>query len=105
MESVSPWIAGLCESVDGHPEAGVLPHQPGGVLLREERVHEDKGHIRVVGPVHLLCHHHDGCLHQPVQVLQLLHGQVKGGEVVPHRNCACWPAAVSEYEKVITFSS
>ena len=64
-----PWITGLCEGVYGHPEAGVLPHQPGGVLLRQEGVHEDEGHLRVVGPV---------------QVLYLLHSQVQGGQIVSH---------------------
>ena len=59
----------MCEGVDGHPEAGVLPHQPGGVLLRQEGVHEDEGHVCVIGPV---------------QVLYLLHRQVQGGQIVSH---------------------
>ena len=68
-----PRITGLCERVDGHPEAGVLPHQPGGVLLRQEGVHEDEGHVRVIGPV---------------EVLYLLHRQVEGGQIISHRDCA-----------------
>ena len=77
MESGSPWIAGLCESVDGHSEAGVLPHQPGGVLLGEEGVHEDEGHVCVIGPV---------------EVLYLLHRQVEGGQIISHGDCAGGPA-------------
>ena len=72
-----PGITGLCEGVDGHPEAGVLPHQPGRVLLGEEGVHEDEGHVGVIGPV---------------QVLNLLHSQVQGGQVVSHGDCAGRPA-------------
>ena len=68
-----PWIAGLGEGVDRHTEAGVLPHQPGGVLLRQEGVHEDEGHVGVVGPV---------------QVLDLLDCQVQGGQIVSHGDCA-----------------
>ena len=59
--------------MDGDPEAGVLPHQPGGVLLRQEGVHEDEGHVRVIGPV---------------EVLYLLHRQVEGGQIISHRDRA-----------------
>ena len=59
--------------MDRHSEAGVLPHQPGGVLLRQEGVHEDEGHVGVVGPV---------------QVLDLLDCQVQGGQIVSHGDCA-----------------
>ena len=59
--------------MDRHSEAGVLPHQPGGVRLRQEGVHEDEGHVGVVGPV---------------QVLDLLDCQVQGGQIVSHGDCA-----------------
>ena len=88
MESVSPWIAGLCECVDGHPEAGVLPHKPGGVLLSEEGVHEDERHVRVIGPV---------------QVLNLLHRQVQGGQIIPHWDCASGSAEQMENSNLTHF--
>ena len=59
--------------MDGDPEAGVLPHQPGGVLLRQEGVHEDEGHVRVIGPV---------------EVRYLLHRQVEGGQIISHSDRA-----------------
>ena len=63
--------------MDGDPHGLVLPDEPGGVLLGEEGVHEDERHVGVVGGV---------------EVLQLLHGQVQGGEVVPHGDGAGRPA-------------
>ena len=59
-------VAALVEGADGDVEAGVLPDDLHGVLVRVEAVHEDEGHVGVV----LL-----------VEVLYLLHGQVQERQV------------------------
>ena len=59
-------VAALVEGADGDVEAGVLPDDLHGVLVRVEAVHEDEGHVGVV----LL-----------VEELYLLHGQVQERQV------------------------
>ena len=64
-------VAALVEGADGDVEAGVLPDDLHGVLVRVEAVHEDEGHVGVV----LL-----------VEELNLLHRQVQERQVGPHRD-------------------
>ena len=64
-------VAALVEGADGDVEAGVLPDDLHGVLVRVEAVHEDEGHV---GGILL------------VKVLYLLHRQVQERQVGPHRD-------------------